>query len=199
MIKLLKQYRYYIVLFAVLSVLIFSVWFVLDKQRIELYENYKPTVMYSDAEEMPEPVIEVVVQELPKETDNHSVAPFIISGASVAEIAQAIDRTYLDGIAETLYICENEYGVNFRFIYAIGAMESGRGKYLSNSYNYFGLTNGRGKYTAFNSKEHSVLYLAGLLSSDLYRDKTINDIAKIYCPPNASKWAKDVSYLMDEI
>lgn len=123
---------------------------------------------------------------------------YTVSGLSEAQLKKRLEGTYLWDMALVLHDIEQRKGINFKAIYAIGALESGYGKCLSNSYNYFGIT-GKGGYRAFNSKKESLQYLAKLLNNELYKGKSIDDIARIYCPPNADKWAKDVKWLMKNI
>lgn len=133
--------------------------------------------------------------------DNKTCEPFVISGLSSDGINEKLKGTFLEGTGDFFYKVEQKYGVNFRFIYGIGSLESGYGKYLSGKYNYFGLTQG-GQYNGyqnFKSQEEVILYMGRLLSSKTYKDKSIESIAKIYCPPNYTKWAMDVKSIMDEI
>lgn len=121
-----------------------------------------------------------------------------ISNMSENEIYRQVKDTYLSDMAYTLYMIEQNEKINYKAIYAIGALESGYGKCLSNSYNYFGIT-GKHGYRAFDSKQEALYYLAQLLNHEIYKGKSIDDIARIYCPPNADKWAKDVKWLMKNI
>lgn len=137
-------------------------------------------------------------QEISTTVDNKTTDIYTISGMSKDAIANAVKGTYMHDMADTLYIAEQENGINFRAIYAIGALESGYGRYLSNTCNYFGIK-GMGGYRAFKSKQHAILYLAELLNCELYKGKSIEQVARIYCPPDADKWARDVKWIMGEI
>lgn len=133
--------------------------------------------------------------------DNRTIEPFAISGLPADCINDKLIGGYLENMGQTLYEVEQTYKVNFRFIYAIGALESGYGKYLPAKHNYFGLTKGGQNigYQSFESKEEVIKYMGRLLSSNTYKDKSIEDIAMIYCPPNHISWAKDIKWIMEEI
>lgn len=139
------------------------------------------------------------VQNLKHEKDNKTADFYQISGLSQNSIKDKLKGGFLEDSADILYKIEQEKGINFRAIYAIGALESGYGKYASGNYNYFGISDGKGGYRDFDSKKQALIYLADLLSGKLYKGKSIDDISKIYCPPNSDKWAKDIKYLMMEI
>lgn len=87
-----------------------------------------------------------------------------------------------------------EYGLDPIFCQAVAVVESG---WRHDSYqarvhnNLFGI---HGK--SFQSKNDCIRYWGRLMSGKLYRGKTIEEIAPIYCPPNAAKWAEMVRSVM---
>ncbi len=98
--------------------------------------------------------------------------------------------------AEKFVEVANKYGLDYRLLPAIAVMESGGGKSLFRSYNAWGY----GKYS-FNSFEEGI-EIVGRGLKEGYIDKgrvTPAQIAPIYCPPNATNWARSVQKFMNEI
>lgn len=175
----------------------------IDAEEIEFTNAnlYEYAMILSRAEKAREKVVMEKSETLKerKENDSKSREPYIISGLNAEGINDKLHGTYLSGMGEVLYFIEQELSVNFRFIYAIGALESGYGKHLAGGFNYFGLSNGKGGYSDFASKGQVLRYLGKLLASDLYKNKSLEGIALIYCPPNHVRWAKDVRFIISEI
>lgn len=89
----------------------------------------------------------------------------------------------------------DKYGLDYRLLPAIATMESGGGKSLFRSYNAWGY----GKYNFSSFDEGIETVGAGLKK---YKDRglvTPGQIAPVYCPPNATNWAKGVEQFMNEI
>lgn len=86
-----------------------------------------------------------------------------------------------------------DYGIDYKLIKAIAVIESG---WKHNSYmartknNIFGLM---GK--SFDSVDECIHYWCRLYNKR-YKGMTIDEMAKIYCPPNAEKWAEKVKSVM---
>lgn len=98
--------------------------------------------------------------------------------------------------AEKFVEVANKYGLDYRLLPAIAVMESGGGKSLFRPYNAWGY----GKYS-FNSFEEGI-EIVGKGLKEGYIDKgrvTPAQIAPIYCPPNATNWARSVQKFMNEI
>lgn len=90
----------------------------------------------------------------------------------------------------------NKYNLDYRLLPAISVMESGGGKVLFRPYNAWGW--GKKTFTSFEQGIETVG--KGLRTG--YFDKgadTVDKIAPIYCPPNATNWAKNVKQFMNEI
>jgi len=90
----------------------------------------------------------------------------------------------------------NKYGLDYRLLPAISVIESGGGKSLFRAYNAWGY----GKYS-FNSFEEGI-EIVGKGIKEGYIDKgrvTPAQIAPIYCPPNATNWARSVQKFMNQI
>jgi len=130
--------------------------------------------------------------------DNKTFDAYVISGLNADSINKKLQGTYLDGMGDVMYDIEQNYGINFRFIYAIGCHESLYGKKPANTHNYFGIVSKRG-YRGFVNKEQSLYYMANLLNHKTYKGKDITAIAKIYCPPDWKHWSNSVRYIMNEI
>lgn len=86
-----------------------------------------------------------------------------------------------------------DYGIDYKLIKAIAVIESG---WKHNSHmartknNIFGLM---GK--SFESVDECIHYWCKLYNKR-YKGMTIDEMAKIYCPPNAEKWAEKVKSVM---
>lgn len=97
--------------------------------------------------------------------------------------------------AEEFVIAADYYNIDYRIIAAISVMESGGGQKNFRPYNAWGW----GKLTFENweqgiwtvSKGISRYYDRGLTRPEL--------IAPYYCPPNATKWANTVNYVMNQM
>lgn len=93
----------------------------------------------------------------------------------------------------------DRYGVDWRLVPAITGIESGFGKALpASSYNAFGWANGRGRFQSWEESIDTVN--KGLKERYLNRGaKSVEQISRIYCPPNSRKWAWAVNHFMEEI
>lgn len=86
-----------------------------------------------------------------------------------------------------------DYNIDYKLIKAIAVIESG---WKHNSHmartknNIFGLM---GK--SFGSVDECIHYWCKLYNKR-YKGMTINEMAKVYCPPNAAKWAAKVKDIM---
>lgn len=86
-----------------------------------------------------------------------------------------------------------DYGIDYKLIKAIAVIESG---WKHNSYmartrnNIFGLM---GK--SFGSVDECIHYWCRLYNKR-YKGMTIDEMAKIYCPPNSERWAEKVKSIM---
>lgn len=131
--------------------------------------------------------------------DNKSINVYEISYLSGNEINKRLKDTFLEGCGDMMYMIEREKGINFRAVYAIAALESGKGKECITENNYCGIKNKENiGYREFDSREECLIYLSDLLNADIYKNKNLDDIGKIYCPPDET-WADQVKELMGEI
>ena len=131
--------------------------------------------------------------------DNKTTKVYEISNLNADIINQKLKNTYLSECGDILYDIEQNYGINFRFIYAVGALESGHGKKCINVNNYFGIKSKNNiGYRAFESKGECLYFLAKLMNMDLYKNKDIDVIGSIYCPTD-STWASKVKNIMLEV
>lgn len=95
--------------------------------------------------------------------------------------------------AKTGFAIAEDYGIDYKLIKAIAVIESG---WKHNSYmartknNIFGLM---GK--SFKSVDGCIHYWCKLYNKR-YKGMSIDEMAKIYCPPNAAKWAEKVKDIM---
>lgn len=95
--------------------------------------------------------------------------------------------------AKTGFDIAEDYDIDYKLIKAIAVIESG---WQHNSYmartknNIFGLV---GK--SFKSVDECIHYWCKLYNKR-YKGMSIDEMAKIYCPPNAEKWAEKVKSIM---
>jgi membrane-bound lytic murein transglycosylase B len=125
----------------------------------------------------------------------YSTDPFTITNLSVEQFNKILSGTGLEGQGEAYYKVEQEYGVNGMFAIGVAFLESGYGKYKANTNNYYGMRSGSG-YMSFSSPAENILYFGKLMNKNLYKGKSMSQIAKIYCPPNHSKWVGSVTSIM---
>jgi hypothetical protein len=97
--------------------------------------------------------------------------------------------------ADVLVASAYEYGIDYRLVAAISVIESEGGKNCFRSYNAWGW--GKMNFESWEdgittvTKGLSKYYAEGLTTPAL--------IAPSYCPPNATVWATNVQYVMDQI
>lgn len=119
-----------------------------------------------------------------------AMAYCLISGAPVARPAE-VPRPEPDWA-----ICA-EYGVDPVFARAVAVIESGwahDSRKARRDKNIFGMIGKK-----FESVNDGIHYFCRLMTSDLYAGKSVEEIAKIYCPPNARNWAVQVRAVMHRI
>ena len=134
-----------------------------------------------------------------KVTDNFSTDVYQISNLNDKEINKRLKGTFLEGTGKMMYQIEMEKGINFRAVYAIAALESGKGKQTSGRNNYCGIKNkDYSGYRDFESREECLIFLADLLDSKFYRGRSLEAIAPDYCPTD-NKWAIKVKKIMKEV
>ena len=143
-------------------------------------------------------LIDTVIYEM-KVTDNFSTDVYQISNLNDKEINKRLKGTFLSGTGKMMYKIEMEKGINFRAVYAIAALESGKGKQTSGRNNYCGIKNkDYSGYRDFDSREECLIFLANLLGSKYYRGRTLDSINIDYCPTD-DEWAYKVKKIMREI
>jgi hypothetical protein len=97
--------------------------------------------------------------------------------------------------ADVLVTAAYEYGIDYRLVAAISVIESEGGKHCFKPYNAWGW--GSKSFESWRDGIYTVTeglskyYANGLTTPAL--------IAPVYCPPNASKWASNVQYVMNQI
>ena len=143
-------------------------------------------------------LIDTVKYEM-KVTDNFSTYVYQISNLNDKEISKRLKGTFLEGTGEMMYKIEMEKGINFRAVYAIAALESGKGKQTSGRNNYCGIKNkDYSGYRDFDSRDECLIFLAGILNSKFYRGRSLESINLNYCPSDL-EWSKEVKKIMKEI
>ena len=131
--------------------------------------------------------------------DNKTMNVYEISNLNAREINKRLAGTFLEDTGDMMYYIEQEKGINFRVIYAIAGLESGKGKQTSGRNNYCGIKNKSGVgYRNFDGRDECLIFLANLLGSKFYRGRTLDSIGCDYCPPDPM-WAKQIKEIMGEI
>jgi len=134
-----------------------------------------------------------------KVIDNFSTDVYQISNLNDKEINKRLKGTFLEGTGKMMYQIEMEKGINFRAVYAIAALESGKGTELAGKNNYCGIKNkSYSGYRDFDSREECLIFLAGILNSKFYRGRSLESINLNYCPSDL-EWSKEVKKIMKEI
>nr|DAU32936.1 MAG TPA: Mannosyl-glycoprotein endo-beta-N-acetylglucosaminidase [Caudoviricetes sp.] len=143
-------------------------------------------------------LIDTVIYEL-KVVDNFSTYVYKISNLNDKEINKRLKGTFLEGTGKMMYQIEMEKGINFRAVYAIAALESGKGTELAGKNNYCGIKNkSYSGYRDFDSRDECLIFLANLLNSKFYKGKSLESIGPDYCPTD-NEWAYKVKKIMREI
>lgn len=143
-------------------------------------------------------LIDTMIYEL-KVVDNFSTDVYQISNLNDKEINKKLAGTFLEGTGKMMYQIEMKKGINFRAVYAIAALESGKGTELAGKNNYCGIKNkDYSGYRDFDSREECLIFLANLLNSKFYRGRSLEAIAPDYCPTD-NEWAYKVKKIMREI
>ena len=139
-----------------------------------------------------------IVYEM-KVVDNFSFDVYQISNLNDKEINKRLKGTFLEGTGKMMYLIETEKGINFRAVYAIAALESGKGTKLAGKNNYCGIKNkDYSGYRDFDSRDECLIFLADLLNSKFYRGRTLESIGTDYCPTD-NEWAIKVKKIMKEV
>jgi hypothetical protein len=97
--------------------------------------------------------------------------------------------------AEEFVKAADEYGIDYRLVAAISIIESNGGKHTFRPYNAWGW----GK-SGFKSWKDGIWSVSKGLAKYYESGRTTpQSIAPSYCPPNATTWARKVSYVMSMI
>ena len=131
--------------------------------------------------------------------DNKTLNVYEISGLNAREINKRLDGTFLEDTGDMMFYIEQKKGINFRAIYAIAGLESGKGQILSGKNNYCGIKDTKTlKYRDFESRQECLIHLAVILDSKFYRNRTLDSIGCDYCPSDTT-WVRQVKEIMGEI
>lgn len=133
------------------------------------------------------------VGELPLELSYDIFCP---TGISTDGFDVLLKGTGLEGCGTYFQSMESQYGINGLFAVSVAKIESGLGEsnLAKKKNNFFGLLG-----CSYSSKENGILAFGKLISeSPYYQGKTMEQIAKTYCPPTWSKWMEDVKWCMED-
>ena len=121
--------------------------------------------------------------------------PYIKSNLSVEQYNIILKGTGLEGCGESYYNMEQTYGVNGLFALSVACQESGFGRYLANTNNFYGMRSSKG-WMSFESPDANIQYFGKLMTKSLYYGKDILGIGATYCPGTHEHWASCVKSLM---
>lgn len=93
----------------------------------------------------------------------------------------------------------DKYGLDYRLLPAIAGVESTFARnYIYGSYNAYGWGGGVIYFSSWADGIEKIS--AGLRNNYLNRGaQTVEQIGRIYCPPNSVRWTYNVQYFMDQI
>lgn len=117
---------------------------------------------------------------------------------SEEEFNMILKDTAFAGQGASFVALENEYNVNGVFAIAVSIAEAGWDGRQANKNNFYGMRGSNG-YLKFSSPKENILYFGELISSNVYKGKSLKTIAKIYCPPRHKKWHSDVVWIMGKL
>lgn len=119
------------------------------------------------------------------------------SNLSVDDFNYLLKNTNLAGTGSSFHYIEKNNKVNGLFAIAVATQESSAGKYNANKNNFWGRRASRGGWMSWNSPDASIKSFGEYISGKLYRGKSIEQIAKIYCPPTHADWANKIKLHMN--
>lgn len=138
----------------------------------------------NESKQQIEQVLEQKKAELNKRVFSFDV--FTKTNLSADDFNKLLAGTPLAGHGQDFYDMEQAWSVNGLFALSVGRTESslGSSNLARNKNNYFGM-----KGCSFSSPHDGIMYFGELMNKPIYRGKSIESIAKIYCPPTHSHWA----------
>lgn len=139
----------------------------------------------------------IMIEEEKKSNNNITNKPFEITNLTEKQFNKILKGTGLEGQGGAYKQLEEEHGVNGVYAISVAFLESGYGKHKAGKNNFYGMKGNKG-WMSFNTPEDNIMYFGELMNRDLYRGKSIDRIAKIYCPPNYKSWVSKVNYIMGE-
>ena len=151
-------------------------------------ESGEEVVRFIDSNEIKERILEEAVST--KAQDSETLR-------KVENIRTYFERRNapLSAYAKELVEAANKYGIDYRLVAAISIIESGGGIHNFRTYNAWGW----GKMN-FSSWEEGIDKVSAGLGRYYSRGlNTPQKIAPYYCPPNATEWARKVTFVMGEI
>ncbi len=121
--------------------------------------------------------------------------PFTECNLSIDEYNIILEGTALAGLGESYYNMERTYGVNGLYAISVAFHESGYGYRRANTNNCYGMKGSSG-WMAFDSLDANIMYFGKLMQNSWYYNKSIDDIAKVYCPGTHASWASAIKAMM---
>lgn len=155
-------------------------------------DNVVGNLSISTSVELEEKVIvrNIAVNEIPTYT-------YVPDSTKVRNVRQYLEgrNSPLAQYAEVFVEAADHYGIDYRIIAAISVIESGAGKHNFRPHNAWGW----GRMT-FSSWEEGIWTVSRGIGGYYSRGLTTPQlISTYYCPPNAQRWAENVTFVMNQI
>ena len=115
----------------------------------------------------------------------------------VVDVMEWTQDTPLRGFEYKICKESEETGIDWRLVLSIGIVESGLCKNTNFRYNCWSISVHNRKYNGYSDSIEDIFRLLVR-----YRERgleTPEQISKRYCPPTSEKWAKDVTYLINQM
>lgn len=107
-----------------------------------------------------------------------------------------LSKTSLAGMGASFKYIEDKENINGLFAIAVATQESSCGKYNANKNNFWGRRSSGSGWMSWSTADESIKSFGKYMNNKMYYGKSIEDIAKTYCPPTHSDWAYKVKLHM---
>ena len=167
-----------------------------NQEDIDMIINYSEDDMINRNDDVIADLNELVLAMEAEKNLTYNV--YQKTNLSVEEFNKVLEKTGLAGQGESFKALEDTYGVNGIFAIAVSIAEAGWDGRQANTNNFYGMKGSNG-YLKFSSAKENILYFGEMITKSTYKGKTLQTIAKIYCPPRYKKWHSDVLWLMGKL
>ncbi len=137
----------------------------------------------------------VAIEDEMRKKNNVTTNPFEVTNLTEMQFNKILKDTGLEGQGAAYKNLEEEYNINGVYAIAVAFLESGYGKHKAGRNNFYGMKGSKG-WMNFKTPEDNILYFGELMNKDMYKGKSLESIAKIYCPPTYKSWIRKVNIIM---